>query len=118
MTLSLVYVELFFQTRFLYFSFCCTRGSDQTKQLSFRNKGIKKGLKTTLNTAFYGQKAPLRNFGANMARANRHYTPDCAWHITHRCHQREFLLKYIKDRQRWLLWLYEAKKRFDDKTVV
>jgi hypothetical protein len=27
-----------------------------------------------------------------MARANRHYIPGQVWHITHRCHKREFLL--------------------------
>jgi REP element-mobilizing transposase RayT len=47
-----------------------------------------------------------------MSRANRHYIPDCVWHITHRCHKQEFLLKFKKDRQRWLWWLFEAKKRF------
>ncbi len=47
-----------------------------------------------------------------MARANRHYIPNCIWHITHRCHKQEFLLKFAKDRQRWLHWLFEAKKRF------
>jgi len=25
-----------------------------------------------------------------MAGANRHYIPGCAWHITHRCHKGEF----------------------------
>jgi putative transposase len=34
------------------------------------------------------------------------------WHITHRCHKREFLLKFTADRQRWLQWLFEAKKRY------
>src|SRR3989304_7544467 len=47
-----------------------------------------------------------------MARANRHYMPGCIWHITHRCHKREFLLKFARDRRRWLQWLFEAKKRF------
>jgi putative transposase len=47
-----------------------------------------------------------------MARANRHYIPGCVWHITHRCHKREFLLRFARDRQRWLQWLFEAKKRF------
>lgn len=47
-----------------------------------------------------------------MARANRHYIPGCVWHITHRCHKQEFLLKFAKDRRRWLYWLFEAKKRF------
>jgi len=47
-----------------------------------------------------------------MARANRHYISNCVWHITHRCHKQEFLLKFAKDRQRWLHWVFEAKKRF------
>jgi len=47
-----------------------------------------------------------------MARAKRHYIPGQIWHITHRCHKREFLLKFAKDRRRWLQWLYEAKKRY------
>jgi REP element-mobilizing transposase RayT len=33
------------------------------------------------------------------------------WHITHRCHKKEFLLKFAKDRQVWLDWLFEARKR-------
>ena len=47
-----------------------------------------------------------------MARAKRHYIPGQLWHITHRCHKREFLLKFNKDRKRLLQWLYEAKKRY------
>ena len=47
-----------------------------------------------------------------MARANRHYIPGQVWHITHRCHKKEFLLKFAKDRRRWYRWLFEAKKRF------
>jgi len=30
----------------------------------------------------------------------------------HRCHKREFLLKFSKDRRRYLQWLYQAKKRY------
>jgi len=47
-----------------------------------------------------------------MARAKRHYIPGQIWHITHRCHKREFLLKFAKDRRRWLQWLFKAKKRY------
>ena len=47
-----------------------------------------------------------------MARANRHHLPGYVWHITHRCHKREFLLKFDKDKKRWIFWLFEAKKRF------
>ncbi len=46
-----------------------------------------------------------------MPRANRHYIPGFVWHITHRCHKKEFLLKFARDRRRLLQWLYEAKKR-------
>ena len=34
-----------------------------------------------------------------MARAKRHFIPGYIWHITHRCHKREFLLKFLKERQ-------------------
>lgn len=47
-----------------------------------------------------------------MPRANRYFLEGCAWHITHRCHCKEFLLKFAKDRKRWLFWLFEARKRF------
>ena len=47
-----------------------------------------------------------------MPRANRHYLPGYVWHITHRCHQKEFLLKFSRDRRRYIRWLFEAKKRF------
>jgi REP-associated tyrosine transposase len=47
-----------------------------------------------------------------MARANRHHLPGYVWHITHRCHKREFLLKFDRDKKRWKYWLFETKKRF------
>lgn len=47
-----------------------------------------------------------------MARANRHTLPGHVWHITHRCHKREFLLKFTRDRKRWVHWLFEAKRRY------
>src|ERR1041384_8136883 len=47
-----------------------------------------------------------------MPRANRHFLPGYVWHITHRCHQRKFLLKFARDRRRYLHWMFEAKKRF------
>lgn len=47
-----------------------------------------------------------------MARANRHFIPGHIWHLTHRCHKREFLFKFSKDRNRWIELLYEAKKRY------
>ena len=47
-----------------------------------------------------------------MPRANRYFLPGHVWHITHRCHKKEFLLKFSRDRQRWLYWLFESKKRY------
>jgi len=47
-----------------------------------------------------------------MARAKRHYVPGHVWHLTHRCHRREFLLKFAKDRHRWMNWLYKARKQY------
>jgi REP element-mobilizing transposase RayT len=52
-----------------------------------------------------------------MARAVRHYIPGYVWHITHRGHKREFLLKFQKDRNTWLKWLFQAKKRYGLKVL-
>ena len=46
-----------------------------------------------------------------MPRANRHTLPGHVWHITDRCHKQEFLLKFARDRKRWVHWLFEAKRR-------
>ena len=53
-----------------------------------------------------------------MARAKRHYIPGHVWHITHRCHKREFLLKFPRDRRRWMEWLYQARKRYGGLSVL
>lgn len=47
-----------------------------------------------------------------MARAKRHYLPGQIWHLAHRCHKREFLLKLVQDRRNWVQWLFEAEKRY------
>ena len=47
-----------------------------------------------------------------MPRANRYFVPGQIWHITHRCHEREFLLRFARDRRRYLSWVFEARKRF------
>jgi len=47
-----------------------------------------------------------------MPRANRHHLPHHVWHITHRCHRQQFLLKFARDRQAWVRWLYAARRRF------
>lgn len=47
-----------------------------------------------------------------MPRAWRNFQPGLVWHITHRCHNRAFLLRFERDRIRWRHWLFEAKKRY------
>ncbi len=47
-----------------------------------------------------------------MPRANRTFVPGHVWHLTHRCHKKEFLLKFATDKKRWLYWLWQAKKRY------
>jgi len=36
-----------------------------------------------------------------MLWASRYVLPNHIWPLTHRCHQREFLLKFARDRRRW-----------------
>jgi len=47
-----------------------------------------------------------------MPRASRHFLPGYIWHLSHRCHHKTFLLKFARDRDRYLRWVFEAKKRF------
>jgi putative transposase len=47
-----------------------------------------------------------------VPRANRHHLPHCVWHITHRCHRQQFLLRFVRDRQAWMRWLYAARERY------
>jgi len=47
-----------------------------------------------------------------LPRANRHFHAGVVWHITHRCHKQQFLLKFKRDREQWLRWLHQARKRF------
>ena len=53
-----------------------------------------------------------------MARRKRLHIPGFLWHITHRCHKKEHLLKFEKDRKTWRNWLFEAKKRFGLKVLT
>jgi len=47
-----------------------------------------------------------------MPRANRYFLRGHIWHITHRCHKQEFLLKFAKDRRAWRYWAYQARRRY------
>src|SRR5262249_14281913 len=48
----------------------------------------------------------------SMPRAHRNHLPGYVWHLTHRCHRRQFLLRFARDRRTWRRWLYEACKRY------
>ncbi len=48
-----------------------------------------------------------------MPRANRLFAQHGIWHITHRCHKKEFLLKFVRDRRLWRYWLFEARRRYE-----
>jgi len=47
-----------------------------------------------------------------MTRGKLYLIPGLVWHLTQRCHNKDFLLRFSKDRKRWLHWLYCAKKRY------
>jgi len=47
-----------------------------------------------------------------MPRAKRFYIPGFIWHITRRCHKQEFLLKFARDRDRWVELLFRVKKKY------
>jgi hypothetical protein len=42
-----------------------------------------------------------------VPRANRYFLPSHIWHITHRCHKQDFLVKFAYDR-RACRWVEEA----------
>ncbi|MFH0907206.1 MAG: transposase, partial [bacterium] len=43
-----------------------------------------------------------------MPRANRHIQPGNTYHVTHRCHDRAFLLRFARDRQAYRAWLRDG----------
>lgn len=47
-----------------------------------------------------------------MPRANRYFTGGNIWHITHRCHNSDFLFKFKHYRLNWIKWLNESKNRY------
>lgn len=52
-----------------------------------------------------------------MPRANRHFISGYIWHITHRCHKKEFLLGYNRDKENWIHWLIKARRRYKIKIL-
>ena len=49
----------------------------------------------------------------SMPRANRYFVPGYACHLTHRCHNREFLLRFAKDRDRYRMLLREGVREVE-----
>ena len=47
-----------------------------------------------------------------MPRANRYLLDQQVYHLTHRCHDRQFLLKFARDRDEYRYWLWEGARRF------
>ena len=47
-----------------------------------------------------------------MPRANRHFIPNQVWHLTQRCHKKQWLLKFNKDKRAWMYWLFESRRRY------
>ena len=47
-----------------------------------------------------------------MPRANRYIVPGQIYHVTHRCHNRSFLLKYARDRNTYRAMLRDRLNRF------
>lgn len=52
-----------------------------------------------------------------MPRAHRAFFPGYVYHITHRCHQQQFYLKSLKEKQRYRYWLWQAVKRYQLKLL-
>ena len=58
-------------------------------------------MQKPVNNSIFGfKKRNIENKENQLARAYSHYIPGHVWHLTHRCHKREFLLKFAKDRLR------------------
>ncbi len=47
-----------------------------------------------------------------MPRASRYLQAGYTYHLTHRCHDRRFLLKFVRDRDAYRKWLHAAVKRY------
>lgn len=47
-----------------------------------------------------------------MPRANHHFIPNQVWHLTQRCHKKQWLLRFNKDKRAWMRWLFESRRRY------
>ena len=47
-----------------------------------------------------------------MPRANRYFVPGKFYHLTHRCHDRQFLFKFVRDRNQYRQLLWSSLRQF------
>ena len=99
-----------------------SRGSGHARQLTLPGKHHKNISKSALIVRFSSKTALLRESMKNSPCKKTLYAGICTaynpsgyafgFDPTSRCHKREFLLKFTKDRRRWLQWLFEARRRY------
>jgi putative transposase len=53
-----------------------------------------------------------------MPRAKLFMLSGYVWHITHRCHDRAFLLRFARDRTAWMSWIYQARIKYGLKILT
>jgi putative transposase len=47
-----------------------------------------------------------------MSRAKQHYIPGYVWHLTHRCHNKEYLLEQGCVKENWMSWVHRAMMKY------
>lgn len=52
-----------------------------------------------------------------MPRAKHFYLPGYIYHITHRCHNRDYLLKFNYEKKRYLYWLQQCIEKYSLKII-
>ena len=50
--------------------------------------------------------------GYIMLRANHHFIPHQVWHLTQRCHNRQWVLKFRECKCASMRWLFESRRRY------
>ena len=53
-----------------------------------------------------------------MPRKCRNWIDGACYHITHRCHERQFLLRFVKDRDLYVSYLQKMKRKFPNVKVL
>jgi len=75
-------------------------GSDQAECPIVIGLGQNKAAYRSKSNVFLAKKS---------TKAKKQYLPGYVWHIAHRCHKKEFLLKFARDRRKYMAWFFEEK---------